>query len=411
MYYARAQTFLARAFDSVASRAKQHQSHGLIASIAAPAPLSSNSSPDLERPVYCVLGLPIDAVDMRGAVRRIEAAAIGKTRCLVSTANLNFLVESLLDPEFRETLLDSDLCTADGMPIVWIARLLDLPIARRVAGADLLETLRANSEDRHPLAVFLFGGGGEIAAAAGRAINTTSQNLRCVGTLNPGFGGVEELSQPKFIETINASGADFLVAALGAKKGQLWLHRNRDRLAPLVLAHLGATINFAAGSVKRAPQWARTSGLEWLWRIKEEPYLWSRYARDFRVLIRLLCSHILPLCVLNLLSKLSSRPAEPLGVEMELSEVTTLRLSGSATEHHIGQAIDRFGQALASNHNVRLDLANVRHIDPRFFGLIMMIRKCLKRQGRRLDVIGVTPSVRRLFRLHNVDFLLSTGPV
>src|SRR3954463_8665151 len=87
----------------------------------------TRTSDDFGRKVYCVLGIPIDAIDMTAALHAIEAAARGREPFLLSTANLNWVVTSRSDPEFRESLLDSELCTADGMPIVWIARLLGLP--------------------------------------------------------------------------------------------------------------------------------------------------------------------------------------------------------------------------------------------------------------------------------------------
>src|SRR5664279_2769245 len=88
-------------------------------------------SDDLTREVYGVLGIPVDVIDMATVLRRIEAAAAHPAPFLISTANLNFLVTSRSDAEFRESLLRSDLCTADGMPIVWIARLLGISIKHR----------------------------------------------------------------------------------------------------------------------------------------------------------------------------------------------------------------------------------------------------------------------------------------
>ena len=86
--------------------------------------------------------------------------------------------------------------------------------------------------------------------------------------------------------------ADFLAVSLGAKKGQLWLHRNHQRLTVPVRAHLGVTVNFQAGTVKRAPPRLRAWGLEWLWRIKEEPHLWRRYAHDGWVLLGLIFTRV-----------------------------------------------------------------------------------------------------------------------
>src|SRR5437879_111120 len=214
----------------------------------------------LARSVYCVLGLPIDAVNLVTVVQRIEGAAVNRATLLISTPNLNFLVSSLSDPEFRESLLDSDLCPPDGAPIVWIAQLLGLPIKERVAGSDLLDRLRAGGTGIRRLAIFLFGGAKGVAAAAAARLNAEADGLNCVGTMDPGFCEVGEMSQDHVMDAVNSSGADFLVLSLGAKKGQLWLQRNHHRLTIPIRAHLGAAVNFQAGLINRAPPIVRAWG-------------------------------------------------------------------------------------------------------------------------------------------------------
>src|SRR5262245_58292518 len=201
---------------------------------------------DLMRSVYCVLGVPIDAINLVTVVEKIVEAASARSALVLSTPNLNFLVTSLTDPEFRESLLESDLCPPDGIPIIWIARLLGLPIKERAAGADLLDRLQLRAEGSR-LSVFLFGGAKGVAAAAAAKINARPGYLSCVGALDPGFCEVGEMSKAHIIEAVNSSGADFLVLSLGAKKGLLWLQRNQDRLTIPVRSHLGAAINFQAG--------------------------------------------------------------------------------------------------------------------------------------------------------------------
>src|SRR5271166_2722165 len=98
---------------------------------------------DLSRDVYCVAGMPIDAIEMRAVLKKIDEATAKRRPFLISTPNLNYLVNSQADVEFRESLLTSDLCPADGMPIVWIARLLGAPIQRRIAGSDIFAALKA----------------------------------------------------------------------------------------------------------------------------------------------------------------------------------------------------------------------------------------------------------------------------
>ncbi len=238
------------------------------------------------REIYGLLGIPIDATTMRSVVHKIECAAASATPLLISTINVNFLTSCLTDSEFRESLICSDLCTADGMPMVWLSRLMGIPMKERVAGSDLFDVLKCIRTSA-PLKVFLFGGAEGVAASAAAKINAQNGGVVCVGSLFPGYGSVEEMSTDAIIDTINVSKADCLIVAMGARKGHLWLHRNRDRLKIPIRAQLGATVNFQAGTIRRAPRRMRDWGLEWLYRIKEEPSLWRRYWTDGRILGRI----------------------------------------------------------------------------------------------------------------------------
>jgi N-acetylglucosaminyldiphosphoundecaprenol N-acetyl-beta-D-mannosaminyltransferase len=365
---------------------------------------------DLTRPVYCVLGLPVDAVDMAAVVERIDAAAADHTTLLVSTPNLNFLVNSLSDPEFRESLLDSDLCAPDGAPIVWIARLLGLPVRERVAGSDLLDQLQARDARLRRFTVFLFGGAKGVAEAAARTLNAHPGGLSCVGTMDPGFCDVDEMSRDDIIDAINSSGADFLVLALGAKKGQLWLQRNHHRLTIPIRAHLGAAVNFQAGSVKRAPAIVRSWGLEWLWRIKEEHYLWRRYRDDGLVLLRLLLTRILPLAITTRCYRLLRfGKVDELRIERRnQSQSIVISLCGVASEKHIREAIACFQDTLQDERGVTINLSNTWLIDARFLGLLLMLRKQLKARGAKLTFTGTSRLMRLIFRLSGLEFLLAT---
>ena len=339
---------------------------------------------DLSREVYCILGMPVDAIGMHAVLRRIESAAAGRTPFLISTANLNFLVNSQLDRDFRESLILSDLCTADGMPIIWIAWLAGIPIKNRIAGSDIFDALKAEHSTAHPLKVFLFGGPEGVAAAASRALNGQPSGLYCVGWLYPGFCSVEEMSRDDIIDKINSSGADFLVASLGAQKGQLWLQRNHHRLLIPVRAHLGASLNFQAGTVRRAPPIMRKFGLEWLWRIKEEPYLWRRYWNDGRVLLRLLFTHVLPLAFWTWWLRIKyERRGEDLIITTRAygHESVTVSLSGPANARHVDKVIPAFREAIATKKRITLDFSNTRTIDARFLGLLLMLKKKLKSTG------------------------------
>jgi N-acetylglucosaminyldiphosphoundecaprenol N-acetyl-beta-D-mannosaminyltransferase len=371
-------------------------------SVASPLP------DDLAREVYCILGLPIDAIDMATVLRRIEAAAASRAPFLISTPNLNFLVTSRSDSEFRESLLQSDLCPADGMAIVWIARLTGVPIKERVSGSDIFAALQAPRARR--LTVCLFGGASGVGAAAAATLNAEPVGLRCVGTVDPGFGTVGDMSRDDLINRVNSSAADFLAVSLGAKKGQLWLQRNHKRLTIPIRAHLGTVINFQAGTVKRAPPRLRAWGLEWLWRIKEEPQLWRRYGYDGWVLLRLLFTRILPLAIVNRWYRFKSW-SSPQDLQIKIAQnhgSVTIGLDGDATDPSVEQVIASLRETLTERTQaVVFDLSGTRVIDGRFFGFLLMLRKQLKRQGATLAFGGVTPAIERMFRLNGLDFLLS----
>lgn len=343
---------------------------------------------------------------MAEAVHKVEDAADSRSPLLVSTPNLNFLVNSLSDSEFRASLLDSDLCLPDGMPIVWIARLLGLPIGTRAAGADLFDQLQQKRARR--LTAFLFGGAHGVASAAAIAINSKSNGMTCVGTMNPGFGDVNEMSQDYFIDVVNSSGADILILSLGAKKGQLWLQRNHHRLTIPVRSHLGAALNFQAGTVKRAPAIVRSCGFEWLWRIKEEHYLWRRYLDDGLVLVRLLVTRVLPLAVITRWQRF----VQPYEIDDLLikkdhdGRSILIHLCGFALERNIAKASSCFEEALRDKQDIVVDLSNTRLIDARFLGLLLMLRKELKSRGANLVFTGVSSHIGRIFRLSELEFLL-----
>jgi N-acetylglucosaminyldiphosphoundecaprenol N-acetyl-beta-D-mannosaminyltransferase len=370
--------------------------------------MNSESPDDLSREIYCILGIPIDAVDMRSVLRRIEVAAASKTPFVVSTPNLNFLVLSQSDPEFRESLLLSDLCPADGAPIVWLAWLFGIPIRGRIAGSDIFEALKVEYSSASPLKIFLFGGAEGVAAKASGVLNVQPRGMYCVGSLDPGFGSVDELSRSDFIDDINSSQADFLVASLGAHKGQLWLLRNHQRFRIPVRAHFGAAINFQAGTVNRSPKVLRKVGFEWLWRIKEEPYLWRRYFNDGSVFLRLLVTRVPLLAFWSLwvLLKYELNECELNVTQAHSDKSVTLYLSGPATARQVEKAIPAFRDVIAAGKEIIVDFSKTYAIDARFLGLLLMLRKELKKNGASLACTRLSRGMIRIFRLYGLEFLL-----
>jgi N-acetylglucosaminyldiphosphoundecaprenol N-acetyl-beta-D-mannosaminyltransferase len=363
---------------------------------------------DLSREVFGILGIPLDAVNLTALLARMDRAAAARKRFLLSTPNVNFLILSQTDPEFRESLLLSDCCPVDGMPIVWIARLMGIPISRRVSGTDIFDALRWQRRDEK-LKVFLFGGAEDLAKRVGESINREEGGVTCVGALNPGFGSISNLSTDPIITGINESGADFLTVFLSARKAQAFLLQNHERLEIPIRAQLGATINVQAGVVRRAPKFLQRMGLEWLWRVKEEPHLWRRYLHDGRRLLYLTLSCVLPLSAYHLYRALRRKSqCEGLTVEYsQRSDAFGLELVGAATAKHIDHATAAFRQALKAESDIVINLSRMSSIDARFFGLLLMLRKQQLGRGRRLSLVAATRETARLFQMNRFGFLLS----
>ena len=365
---------------------------------------------DLSRDVYCILGIPVDAIGMQSCVHRIEAAAAGRMPFLVSTPNLNFLVNSRLDSNFRESLVLSDLCLPDGMSLVWIARLLGIPIRDKFGGSEIFDALKTGHSTATPLKVFLFGGAEGVGEAACRALNAQRSGLYCLGSFCPGFGSVDGMSRDDIIDKINSSDADFLIVSLGAKKGQTWLRRNHHRLLIPVRAHLGAVINFQAARIRRAPPFMRKLGLEWLWRIKEEPYLWRRYWNDGSVLLGLLFTRILPLAFWTwwLRKKYQHGGQDLIIQQTHGNESITLSLSGAATARNVDRLTAALTDAIAIGKKIIIDFSNTHVIDARVLGLLLMLRKRLNESGADAHLMALSPQLERIFRLNGLGFLLSS---
>lgn len=363
---------------------------------------------DFSRDIHCVLGLPFDAVTLDQAVGHVRQAASDRQRCFFSTPNLSFLNGCLGDRGFRDSVINSDLSIADGMPLVLVALLLGIPIRERVPGSGVFEALRSDSSRR--MSVFFFGGQEGVAAAAGECLNREESGLVCVGCHCPGFGSVEDMSSDEIIDTINASGADFLVVALGARKGQAWIERNRSRITVPVISHLGAVVNFTAGTVRRAPLWMQRRGLEWLWRIKEEPELWYRYWRDGFALIRLLATRVLPYAwYLRRRPVTAAELARATATVSDDGAQTTIAIEGAWVQRNLAPMRKIFTEAVEGGHSVRLDLQGMAATDSAFVGLVMLLYGNLASRGRSLTVSMPQREVQRVFEYCCAGFVLNSG--
>lgn len=358
---------------------------------------------DFDRPVHCLLGLPFDALPLERVVETIRDAARTNRRCFLTTPNLNYVIACRHDVALRESVLRSDLSVPDGMPLVWVARLMRVPLRERVAGSNLFEALRRPHAT--PLSVYLFGGPDGVAAAACRAIAASPGGMTCAGSGSPGFVGIEAMSAAPFVDPINASGADFLVVALPARKGQSWIVDNLARLAPPIVANLGAVVNFVAGTVARAPAVWQRLGLEWLWRIAQEPALWRRYLRDGVAFLGLLSTEVLP----GRLSARVTAPSTPPVVSVATGpDGARILLAGAWSSCDLRPLRDALRQVASAAHDVELDVRAATSVDSGCIGLLLLLLGHQRKVGRRFVAGPVPRSIARDLARHGASYLLTS---
>lgn len=254
--------------------------------------------PATEDDVVALLGVPIDNVTLEEAVDRILEMTTrfrqDKRPRLVATVNVDFLVNSLSwfsptprHPELLDILRRADLVTADGMPLVWASRLLGTPLKGRVTGADLVPALAEAAAGRG-IRLYFLGGQGDTGQRAAETLQRRHSGLQVAGvdspyvhTVGQALADASQTDSP-VVERINRAGADILLIGFGNPKQEVWFHRNRQRLNVPVSIGVGGTFAFITGDVARAPRWMQRSGLEWIFRISQDPWrLWKRYGVGF----------------------------------------------------------------------------------------------------------------------------------
>jgi len=328
-------------------------------------------STDFSRNVIPLFGVPFDVISYDEAERRVMEATQQGRKYFVSTPNLNFLALCQRDEAFRRSVLISDLSVADGMSIITLAKWMGTPLPERIAGSTLFDGVAAKLQKQ--LRVYLFGGPDGVAPLAYERMNQSPQSGQAVGWQSPGFCSVEQMSTPAHLEAIQSAHPNFLLVALGAQKGQAWIARNYEQLPACVVSHLGAVINFLAQTVQRAPDSMQSMGLEWLWRIKEEPRLWRRYALDAWQVARLMAGHWTDALKRRnppepaAISPSSEARLEPTGTEIQL------HLNGHWGPANIDDLRQALRQAIAAETALVVDIAAGGSLAPEALGQLLLL--------------------------------------
>jgi len=216
-------------------------------------------------------------IDFNGALHAIDLLVSAGRGGAVFTPNVDHLVKAERNPAFCEAYAQANLSLADGMPLVWLARILGRPLPERVAGSDLTRPLMQLAS-RRAWRVYLLGGGAGVAERAARHLRE-DLGVNVVGWDSPSIrADGTDVSSADSVAAAAAAKPDVILIALGAPKQELWFARARVRIPGAVGFGLGGSLDFLIGRYKKAPAWIAAAGLEWLFRLLQEPTrLWRRY--------------------------------------------------------------------------------------------------------------------------------------
>lgn len=228
-----------------------------------------------------IAGIHIDNLSMDECIGRIEDLIKKGKKSYIVTPNVDHLVKLQQDEEFMKAYENAEMVVADGVPIIWASKFLGMPLKEKISGSDLFpELCKVSAEKGYRL--FFLGAREGVAGQAASNIRKKLNKIKIVGVCSPPFGFEKDKDKnDKIIKMINETAPDILFVGVGAPKQEKWIYENLNELNIKVAVGVGASFDFAADTIKRAPVFMQKMGLEWFWRfIKEPGRLFKRYFID-----------------------------------------------------------------------------------------------------------------------------------
>lgn len=375
-----------------------HSMQSTFAAVESDSPTESQSS----GPGIALLGVPFESLTLPDAVQRIENMIASGRPHYVVTPNVDFLVQARKDTELRRILIDADLAVCDGTPLRWASNWLGNPLPERVAGADLVPALiRVAAQKGYRL--FFLGASPESNRQAVARLEAQYPDLKIAGHYSPPFRPLARMNHAEIAKRIREAKPDLLFVAFGCPKAEKWIAMHYQALGVPVAIGVGATIDFLAGRVKRAPHWMHRAGLEWSYRLIQEPRrLFRRYATDlweFGVAMTAQWWRT------SVWFPAKRQPPVPPRIRRESKweriELPS-RLDAAAVRAHskIWERVDR---------HCLLDAEHVRFIDSTGVGLLLYLRKKLAETGRGLVLLAPSRAVERVLEGMRVRDLFVTA--
>jgi N-acetylglucosaminyldiphosphoundecaprenol N-acetyl-beta-D-mannosaminyltransferase len=252
-----------------------------------------------------VVSLDISTGPYNSFVDKINQLANESVSSYVCVANVHMTIEAWQNPDFAAVVNNADIATPDGMPLAKSLKLLYGIDQQRVAGMDLLPDLIAEA-DKKGLSVFFYGSTDEVLEKINARINREYPAVKIAGVYSPPFRVLSEQEESEIVATINDSGANMVMVALGCPKQELWMAKHKGKIDAVMLG-VGGAFPVYAGTQSRAPMWMQKYSLEWLYRLGQEPRrLFKRYFVTNSLFVLLLMRELAVLKIGHLLRKIKN---------------------------------------------------------------------------------------------------------
>ncbi len=239
-------------------------------------------------------GFPVDNLSLREALQETEEFIKSRKPHQHIAINVDKIIKMRKDPQFRKTITSCDLITIDGQPLIWVSKLLGRPIKQRFGGLDIMNGLIPRAADKG-YKVYFLGARKEVVKKVVEHYKLKFSSLRIVGWRD---GYWETSKEEKIVTEIKNVKPDILFVAISSPKKEVFLQKYLRKMNVPFVMGVGGAFDIIAGVTKRAPKWMQKYGLEWLFRLYQEPRrLWKRYLVQDPVFVWLVAKELAKKCV------------------------------------------------------------------------------------------------------------------
>jgi len=362
-----------------------------------------------------LLGIPVNKQNMQDSLNTIMAMVPkfenDQKNRLVATANVDFIINahkgnSKNSKPLLKILRNADLVTADGMPLVWLSKLIGAPVKERVTGADMVPALAEKAAESGN-SIYLFGGANGAAKETAQILSSQYDGLKIAGTTAPMIDMDDNLENMIEIARINITNPDILLIALGNPKQELWFEKYEKYLRVPVSIGVGGTFEFISGRTFRAPLWIQKSGLEWIYRIMQDPkrlimrYLKGLISFNFMALPLILINFISSLVEdRNDLNKINIQNKKSLLNDPKLDLLTNLKSIS-------GIKIDT--EFLYSGKILKIDFQEISTLNANDMGYLMNALLLIQKKNISVKFINLKFFPKLMLKAYKIYDLLKTA--